>query len=582
MQPDTEVSAKEAGQELAQAKARLGVCIFALLYITVWSSLSTPVSGWTVRALLAYTALSIIWFFWVKQQPRAHSWRRYAIIFGDLGINTFFMHSLQAKGAFFYPMYLWIIVGNGVRFGARQLIVSMAGAVAYFLPMLLWNDYWRANAVAGSGLLAGLVVLPLFYLSLIRRLHQIQEQLKSELERSRSLAQSKTELLANMSHELRTPMGGVVGVVDLLRLTSLDAQQRKYVDLIQRSATALLSIIDDVLEFSRLEAGRLSLESTAFDLRGLVEDVFDLLHPGANSKGLDLQLHFEHQGKRRSYLGDSTRLRQILLNLIGNAIKFTERGMVRIEVNEGPGHLGRAAVSLAVIDTGIGISKAHREQIFEKFEQADSRLHRQVGGSGLGLAISRKLAHMMGGEISVESEVGKGSVFRLQLQLEVSEQTIPLMPSLTGKDAPAEPQVASSSTAISVLVVEDNPVNQLVICGFLDRLNLSWDMAEDGQEALDRVAQKDYDLVLLDIQLPVFDGLEVCRRIRASEAAGQHLPIVALTANASLEDRKACLAVGMNLHLRKPLRMGDLEEALSELASRGLLQLEGRGVDIGT
>ena len=563
---DDEALKAEAEQELSQAKARLGVCLFALLYLAGWSLAVEPVAGLTVRGVLAYTAVSIIWFFWVKLQPQRYLWRRDVVIFGDLGINTFFMYTLGAKGAFFYPMYLWIIVGNGVRFGARSLFVAMTVAVGYFVPVLVWNDYWRANGVAGSGLLISLVVLPLFYLSLIRRLHRSERELRDELGRSRSIAQSKTELLANMSHELRTPMGGVVGVVDLLRSTSLDPQQQQYVDLIQRSATALLSIVDDVLEYARIEAGRVALESTAFDLRGLVEDVYDLLHPGANNKGLELQLNFGHLGRRRSYLGDPNRIRQILLNLIGNAIKFTDRGRVCIEVNEEAGRGGKAALQIAVSDTGIGICPEHLEQIFEKFEQAESRLLRQAGGSGLGLAISRHLARMMGGDVRVESQMGKGSTFYLDLALETSEQTIPM---LIAKDL-SEP---STSTGTTVLVVEDNPVNQLVICGFLDRLGLSWELAEDGQEALDRVGLKRYDLVLLDIQLPLLDGLEVCRRIRASESAGEHLPIVALTANASLEDRKACLAAGMNLHLRKPLRMGDLEEALADLESRGLLRL---------
>lgn len=561
--PPAEASSSAVDEELSQAKARLGVCIFALLYISGWSLLSAPVSRHIVAALLGYTLLSTLWFLWVRAVPGEFHSRRIPIIFGDLGINTFFMHVLQAKGAFFYPMFLWIIIGNGVRFGSRYLLLAMSMGVAFFLPMLMLSPYWQANIVAGSGLLVGLIVLPLFNLSLIQRLQATRRRLLEEVERSHVAARAKTEFLANMSHELRTPMSGVIGVVQLMRLTSLDDRQKTHLDLIQRSADALLTIIDDVLEFSRIEAGKVTLEPVPFDLHSVVEDVYDLLRPGANGKGLDLKLDFDQQGGR-TYLGDPTRIRQILLNLVGNAVKFTEHGSIRIEVNEDYRSFEMTPVSISVVDTGIGISPEKIEHIFEKFEQAESRLRRRVGGSGLGLAISRQLAEMMGGDIRVRSEPGKGSVFTVHLTLEASDQTVPSLPRET-------PGTLLKSRRLDVLVVEDNPVNQLVICSFLDRLGFSSQVAEDGQRALDLVAGRRFDLVLLDIQLPVLDGLEVCRRIRASEGPGQHLPIIALTANASAEDRRTCLSVGMDSHLRKPLLQEDLVAALNGLSERGLL-----------
>lgn len=564
-------STTQVDEELSQAKARVGVCVFALLYLLGWWMFSSPVRPLTLTVLLAYTGLSIVWLGWVKGKPGNIPWRRIPIIFGDLGVNSFFMHMLLAKGAFFYPMYLWIIVGNGVRFGSRYLLLAMGVGVSLFAPMLIWNDYWRANLVAGSGLLAGLVVLPLFYLSLIRRLHRTQLELQAEVERSRLATEAKTEFLANMSHELRTPMNGVIGVVDLMRSTTLDAQQRTHLDLIQRSADSLLMIIDDVLEYSRIDAGKLSLEPTPFDLHSLVEDVVDLLRPGADAKGLALSLHFHNRGGR-SYVGDATRLRQVLVNLTGNAVKFTERGSIRLEVFEEFSAGDRAPVRITVTDTGIGISPEQQEHVFQKFEQAESRLRSAAGGSGLGLAISRHLAQMMGGDITLESSPGQGSTFTVAIRLEVSDLTIP-MPILR------EARPSTSEDPIEILVVEDNPVNQLVVCGFLDRLGLPSDVADDGEEALERVAAKSYDLILLDVQLPKLDGLEVCRRIRAAEGPDEHVPIVALTANASVEDRTACLEAGMDLHLRKPLMNAALENAFQELAQRGLLRYESLSMD---
>ena len=401
-------------EELSQAKARLGVCCFALVYMGVWTLTAEPVATLTVMAVGLYGVISLAWLVWIRRTHHGVRWRRHLIILGDLGINTFFMHSLQEKGAFFYPMYLWIIVGNGMRFGARPLLVAMGVGVAYFAPMLYWSPYWRANAVAGSGLLAGLVILPLFYLSLIRRLHETNSRLAQEVERSGLAERAKAQFLANMSHELRTPMTGVLGVVELLEGTDPTPKQTEYLDLIGRSGRSLLTIIDDILDLSRVEAGRVELVDEVVDLRAMTHEVLDLLRPSADAKGLELSLLCPADLPHR-FRGDPTRLRQILFNLVGNAIKFTQEGKIEVEIAHDLPLQGM--IHFRLHDTGVGIPPEKLEHIFEKFGQAESQADRRFGGSGLGLTISRQLARAMGGDIAVSSRVGEGTTFECSLPL---------------------------------------------------------------------------------------------------------------------------------------------------------------------
>ncbi len=567
--------AEAVKEELSQAKARFGVSLFALVYIAGWTFLSGPISRLIIWVILGYAAFSAAWILLVKLRPgvlpkggqrKEVVWRRIAVIFSDLGINTFFMHMLQAKGAFFYPLYLWIIVGNGVRYGPRYLVLAMAVGVAYFGPMLFWSDYWQANAVAGSGLLAGLAVLPMFYLALIRRLHDANDRLSEEVVRSQAAVRAKTEFLANMSHELRTPMNGVIGVAELMRETPLSDTQKQHLQIIQRSAGSLLQIIDDILELSRIEEGKITLKPVPLDLEEVVGDVLDLLKPGAEEKGLEIRVIHPSESPRTAS-GDPTRIRQILLNLVGNAIKFTEHGHVDVAYRCVPRPEDRVSLSFRVADTGVGIPRDKLVHVFGKFERAETIPGKQFGGSGLGLAISRHLARMMGGDVKVSSEVGKGSTFTATLVLEACEE---------GPVKETELRIeeeARRSYDLEALVVEDNPVNQLVIRGYLEGLGLSVVAADNGRSALERIGEQSFDLIFMDVRLPILDGLETTRHIRAEEDEGQHVPIVALTANAFAEDREACLKAGMDLHLRKPMLPEDLQGAIETLAQRGLVKI---------
>ena len=382
--------------------------------------------------------------------------------------------------------------------------------------------------------------------------------------RAEAANEAKGRFLANMSHEIRTPMNGVLGVAELLAGTSLDEEQRRYVEIIQASGKSLLRILDDILDFSRIEAGKLDLQSRDFELRKVLEGTAALLAPRAEAKGIGLSWEAAPEVPRL-VRGDEGRLRQVLVNLAENAVKFTERGEVRIRVETGGEKAGRRVLRFLVEDTGIGIPPENRESVFETFTQVDSSSARKYGGAGLGLAISRKLVEMMGGEIGLESEVGKGTVVAFTVPFEEPAGRASGAGSGTGAEGSREKaSLGGGRLSGRVLLVEDNPTNQLVASRLMEKFGFSVEVASNGARALEALAAGEFDLVLMDVQMPEMDGIEATRRIREGAAGTRnvHIPIIALTAHAMAGDREKCLEAGMDDYLPKPVEAKTLREAL--------------------
>ncbi|HEX5663653.1 MAG TPA: ATP-binding protein, partial [Xanthomonadaceae bacterium] len=502
-------------------------------------------------------ALAIVsWLLW---RPRASNPRRVLGMVADYSLMGVGLYLLGAYGAPLYVILMWVTVGNGLRYGPGFLYLAIGFAVTTFLTVLLSTPYWGTNPWLGWALLAGLVAIPLYLLSLLKALVRATEA-------ARTANEAKSRFLANMSHEFRTPLNGIVGMSDLLMTTTMSSDQRDSAKVIQTAARTLQLLVDDVLDLSAIEAGKFKHDRSDFSLTELLRNIHLMLQPGAQAKGLAFEFKIAPDVPTRVH-GDAGHLQQVLVNLLSNAIKFTETGKVTLDASLMPSGPDAISVHFSVRDTGIGIPADRLDKLFDAFEQVEIGHGRRFGGTGLGTTIAKALTELMGGRIGVESTPGVGSEFWIEM---------PFAPA----QAQEEPAGASNVIAFAdpfirhrarvrplrILVADDQSANLMVMRKLLEKAGHRPQIVNDGEDVLNAIEAQQFDAVIIDLHMPGVSGLDVIKQARFMQAGGPRTPFIVVSADATTEARIECEKAGAYAFLTKPIVIDKLLERLAEIA----------------
>jgi two-component system, sensor histidine kinase RpfC len=550
--------------EHEQATIRLLVGLAFSIYL--YPKAIGEVTDWLFLGVLA-TFHACAWgiFFSIVAYPNVSKSRR---IFGavvDSSTTTYFMVATGLGGLPLFLVYLWITFGNGFRYGSHYLVSTLIFSVIGFSTVLILSPFWHEHWGIGLFLLAGMITLSLYTRALINRL-------SIALLRAESANIAKRQFVSTISHEMRTPLNAIIGMSQLMRDTTLAREQVEMLDTVDGASQTMLELVNDVLDFSKIEAGKLFLNEENFDLHVLINTSTHILSSQAERKGLRFHISILPDVPRH-VRGDHARLRQVLIHLLANAIKFTDEGEVTLHVAKLAEDNGRMKLKVSVRDTGVGIPPELQKRIFESFTQADQSMTRRFGGTGLGTTIAKQLIELMEGEIGIESAVGRGSTFWFEVWLQMDHEY--RMEALHSVDTrPGKESVVfisdylnrrGAAQSLRILIADDNATNCLVLSRILERAHHEVVAAGSGDMALNILEKERFDLVILDCNMPGISGVETLRALRVLELGNPVTPVIILSADFSAEAQEEARDAGANLYLPKPIQSAALLDAIAKV-----------------
>ena len=549
---------KDVELEREQTRLRLvGLFVWSVYLLYLENKLFISNKDLVIATSIIYLLFSIALKIFADHDAGKKNIRWYLGIFIDIPLTTILMYLLMENGPPLFSIYLWVTIGNGFRYGSKYLIISAILSIICFTMLSHLNPFWNE---AGQFVFSGyviLIIVPLYVEILLRRVNQ-------EKERAKAASREKTRFLANISHEIRTPLNAIVGFSSMLGKADDVDQQQQMVRYINDASASLMSLVEGVLDFSRIESGRIVIRKSRMDLHTLLTSVEGMFSIQAERKQVKYSTRIS-DAVPALVLGDMQRLRQILVNLVGNAVKFTDKGEIEVTVDVVVGDGGKKMIRFDVLDTGEGIREMDQARIFERFRQVDESAQRQYGGAGLGTAIAKGLVELMGGEIGLESVYGRGSRFWFTVPLEEYELQ-------AGETDPAHevPDSASSGRippSTRVLVAEDSHINRIVYQKMFGHLGGAVTFAETGAEALQHLRDERFDLLILDMQMPGMSGLDVLNRYRETTPPENRVPVAVITGDATADIRQECERLGVSSFLAKPVGLAKLRSLVNNHAT---------------